>query len=58
MSWKCPHCGFDTELAPLVIKDRERVASCPRCDRAFCGCHRSPGCSESTVDRTGEPCAL
>ena len=35
MSWKCPHCGFDTELAPLVIKDREGVASCPRCDRAL-----------------------
>ena len=35
MSWKCPHCGFDTGLTPLTIKDRERVATCPRCDRVL-----------------------
>ena len=35
MSWKCPHCGFDTGLTPLTIKDREGVTTCPRCDRAL-----------------------
>ncbi len=35
MSWKCPHCGFDTGLAPLTFKDREGVATCPRCDRVL-----------------------
>ncbi len=35
MSWKCPHCGFDTGLAPLTIEDREGGATCPRCDRVL-----------------------
>jgi hypothetical protein len=36
MSWKCPHCGFETGLAPLTFKDpTEGVATCPRCDRAL-----------------------
>ena len=35
MSWKCPHCGFETGLAPLTFKDREGVATCPRCDRVL-----------------------
>ena len=44
MSWKCPHCGFDTGLAPLAIKDREGGATCPRCDRVL-----PAGATEDTV---------
>ena len=35
MSWKCPHCGFETGLTPLTLKDREGGATCPRCDRVL-----------------------
>ena len=35
MSWKCPHCGFKTELAPLTFKVRERPATCPICGKGL-----------------------
>ncbi len=44
MSWKCPHCGFETGLAPLTFKDREGVTTCPRCDRVLpTGATEDPG---------------
>ncbi len=44
MSRKCPHCGFDTGLAPLTINDRKGGATCPRCDRVL-----PEGATEDTV---------
>ena len=35
MSWTCPHCGFETALAPLTFKDRMGVSACPICDRVL-----------------------
>ena len=44
MSWKCLHCGFDTGLTPLTIKDRKGAATCPRCARVL-----PTGAAEETV---------
>ena len=35
MSWKCPHCGFEAELAPLTFKNCGGQATCPICARAL-----------------------
>ncbi len=31
MSWTCPHCGFETDLAPLALKQH---TLCPLCGKA------------------------
>jgi len=46
MSWKCPHCGFDTGLAPLTIKDPKGGATCPRCAREL-----PTGATEGQIDK-------
>ena len=47
MSWKCPHCGFETGLAPLTFKDSKGGATCSRCDRVL-----PTGGTEGPVDKS------